>query len=120
MDAKCGKCHQPLFTGRPITGNQACFSHHLTRNNIPLLVDFWADWCGPCKMMAPFFQQAAGELEPEVRLIKINTQEEPNLASVYGIRSIPTLVLFKGGTEAARVSGAMDLRGLLAWTRQIL
>ena len=119
-DARCGKCHSPLFAGRPLPLDGVRFRRHLERSDVPLLVDFWAPWCGPCRMMAPYFEQAAAQLEPEVRLVKVNTEEESELARGYGIRGIPTLILFKEGREAARVSGAMDLHGLLAWTRQHL
>jgi thioredoxin 2 len=117
---KCGACHQPLFPGEPLALNQQRFQRHLTKNDIPLLVDFWASWCGPCQMMAPVFAQAAQQLEPRLRLVKINTEQEQALAAQLAIRSIPTLILYKQGHEVARMSGAMDLQNLLAWTQQQL
>ncbi len=102
----CGQCHQPLFTGRPLVLDAASFERHIARSQIPVLVDFWAPWCGPCRAMAPAFEQAAGLLEPRVRLAKLNTEEQPALAARFHIRSIPTLALFQQGREIARQAGA--------------
>jgi thioredoxin 2 len=104
---RCGKCHQPLFTGQPMELSAANFDRHLKQSQMPLLVDFWAPWCGPCRMMAPAFASAAALGEPRMRLAKVNTEEEPALGAQFGIRSIPTLILFSGGRELARHSGAL-------------
>lgn len=114
----CGRCQKPLFSAQPLELNAANFSTHIGRSDLPVLVDFWAPWCGPCKMMAPVFAQAASQLEPRYRVVKVNTEAEQGLASQYNIRSIPTLALFKQGKEVARMAGAMDLQNLLAWVRQ--
>lgn len=113
----CGKCKQPLFTAHPVELTEANFLRHVTNSDIPVLVDFWAPWCGPCRMMAPAYAQAAQMLEPEVRLVKLDTEQAQQLAAQFNIRSIPTLALFKGGREVARQAGAMDARGIVAWTR---
>ena len=116
--ANCGRCGQPLFSGKPVELGAAAFNHHVSGNDIPLLVDFWAPWCGPCRAMAPQFERAAGELEPQVRLAKVNSDQEQEVAARYGIRSIPTMVLFKDGKELARHSGAVDAPALVRWVRE--
>ena len=115
---KCGQCHQALFVGHPVNLTSQNFDKHISRNDIPVLVDFWAEWCGPCKMMAPAFEQAAQLLEPQVRLGKVNTETEAATSARYTIRSIPTLILFKGGRELARQAGAMNAKDIVQWVKQ--
>ena len=105
---KCGNCHSKLFSGKPIELSGSNFSKVITNTDIPVVVDYWAEWCGPCKMMAPIFEKVANELEPHVRLAKLNTEAAPAIASQFGIRSIPTLIIFKNGKEVARQSGALN------------
>jgi thioredoxin 2 len=113
----CGKCKRALFTSHPIELDGASFARHVAASDIPLVVDFWAPWCAPCRMMAPHFEKAAAQLEPNMRLAKLNTEEEQAIAARYGIRSIPTLVVFRRGKEIARHSGAMDGPALMRWVR---
>ena len=113
----CGKCSQPLFTARPLALDSDTFDLHLIRSGLPLLVDFWAPWCGPCRVMAPHFEAAAAQLEPAMRLAKVDTQAEPGLGTRFGIRSIPTLVLFQHGRELARTSGTLATAGIVDWAK---
>ena len=112
---RCPKCHNALFEDHPLELKSASFDKHITRGDLPVVVDFWAPWCGPCRTMAPHFEEAARRLKHQVRFAKVNSDEEPTIAGRFGIRGIPTLIAFKHGREIRRQVGGMDLNGLLQW-----
>jgi thioredoxin 2 len=115
--AHCGSCKEPLLTPHPIELTADNFDRHLGSNDLPVVVDFWAPWCGPCRAMAPAYDQVAQELASEARVAKVDTEREPDIAARFGIRSIPTLIAFRNGREVARQSGALDRSGLVRWIR---
>ena len=117
---KCGRCGEPLLDGAPVELDEARFDALVGRTTLPVLVDFWAPWCGPCRAMAPAFEAAAGELAQSVRFAKVNTSETPSLAVRFGVRAIPTLVLYRSGEELARMSGVLDKGSLVRWVREHL
>jgi thioredoxin 2 len=118
--ARCGACHKPLFTAHPLEVGEAGLERHIAHSGIPILVDVWAPWCGPCRTMAPMFEEAGAALEPDVRLLKLNADEAPNISARLGIRSIPTLLLLRSGQLVARSSGVMNAKQIVAWTQHNL
>lgn len=118
--ANCGACHRALFDGRPVAVDAAGFAKHVKANDIAVLVDVWAPWCGPCRTMAPMFEAAAAELEPQVRLVKLNADEAPGVAAELNVSGIPALLLLRAGRVVARSAGVMDTRHIVAWTRGAL
>jgi thioredoxin 2 len=117
-DPKCGRCKAALLDAHPVPVDAATFEPAVARTELPVVVDFWAQWCGPCHAMAPAYERAAEQLKGRVRFAKLDTEAAPDLAARYGIRAIPTLIVFKDGKEAARVSGAMDARSIASWVTQ--
>lgn len=120
LAAKCGKCSARLFEAEPRDVDSAIFQRQVSGSSVPVLIDIWAPWCGPCRTMAPAFRAAAGQLEPEVRLIKLNSDENQQIAGQLGIRGIPTMILYHQGREIARQSGAMPAGQIVQWTRQAI
>jgi thioredoxin 2 len=119
-EPRCPKCRNALIEAHPIELKTANFDRHLTRNDLPVVVDFWAPWCGPCRVMAPAYEEASRRLGTQARFAKVNSDDEPTLSARYGIRGIPTLIVFRGGREVARESGAMDLGSLQRWLGGVL
>jgi thioredoxin 2 len=120
LEAKCGACHEKLFTGKPVEVDAAAFERHVSKNQIPVLVDIWAPWCGPCRMMAPHYERAAAELEPRVRLLKLNSDENPEIARRLGVRGIPSLFLFYRGNVLAQTAGAMGTPQIVAFVERAM
>jgi thioredoxin 2 len=120
-EAKCGRCHKPLFAGHPAeVSGEGLERRREKSQDVAVLVDVWAPWCGPCRAMAPQYEAAAAKLEPQVQLVKLNSDDNPEEASRLGVRGIPTMILFRGGREAARTSGAMSAEQIVHWTRNAL
>jgi len=119
-ELNCGKCHQPLLTAHPDNLGEAAFNAQLAKSDLPLVVDFWAPWCGPCRMMAPAYEKVSQDMQGKARFVKVNTEDEQGLAAKFNIRSIPTLAVFAGGREMARQPGAMSAPDLARWVSAAL
>lgn len=117
---KCGTCHNPLFPGKAVDLTAATFDRHAMKSDLPVVIDFWAAWCGPCRMMTPNFEAAAARLEPRVRMAKLDTEAETAIAARYGIQSIPSMIMIHQGREIARTSGAMPTAAIVQWVEQAL
>lgn len=117
-DPNCGRCKQPMLNGEPVELTDANFESVVGKTELPVVVDFWAPWCGPCRAMAPQFEQAARELKGRALFVKLNSDDNPKTSVRYRIRSIPTVLLFRGGEEYSRLSGAMPARDLVRWVQQ--
>ncbi|MDE2582734.1 MAG: thiol reductase thioredoxin [Rhodospirillales bacterium] len=118
--AQCGACHRKLFEGHPVAVDPPAYEKHVRGNDIPVLVDVWAPWCGPCRMMAPQFERAAAALEPDIRLLKLNADEAPDISARLGVRGIPALFLLQGGQVLGQAAGAMDARAIVEFARRHL
>ena len=116
----CGRCHEKLFQGKPVEVTGPQLQKMIANNDIPVVVDYWASWCGPCQMFAPTFQQAAQQLEPHVRLVKLDTEANQQIAAAHNIRSIPTLTIFHGGAEVGRQSGALPPQQFHSWVSGVI
>lgn len=114
---RCGKCKQALYAGHPVELTDNTFAKFISKSDLPVVVDFWAEWCGPCKMMAPAFAEASAQLEPNFILAKLNTEVAQQTSAQFGIRSIPSVLMFKGGKEVARQAGAMNAQQIIQWVK---
>jgi thioredoxin 2 len=118
-EINCGKCHRPVFDGHPANVSGSQLAAQIRNSDIPVVVDFWAAWCGPCRAMAPEFEKAAQMMEPHARFLKLDSDQEQSASMQYNIRTIPTLIVFKGGKEVARTSGARSATQLVQWVQSV-